>query len=73
MKENKSEKSPRCENCKGEIRFGSDVISVEKCVSGPRGLIPLDETLTFCSEDCVSAYFDHEPTSGLPKVFRRIP
>ena len=73
MKEKESEKKSRCENCKGEIYFGTDAIRVEKCVSGPRGLIPLGETLTFCSEDCVSAYFDHEPTSGLPKVLPRIP
>ena len=73
MKEKESEKRARCDNCEGEIYLGSDVISVEKCVSGPRGHIPLGETLTFCSEDCVSRYFDHEPPSGLPKVLRRIP
>ena len=73
MEEKERETKLRCDNCQGEIYFGRDVIRVEKCVRGPRGIIPLGETLTFCSEDCVSRHFDHEPASDLPEVPRRIP
>jgi len=72
MKKEKA-KATRCENCRTEIRLGTDVILAEKCVSGPRDIIRLGETLIFCSEECVSEYFDPEPISNLPGVARRIP
>ena len=42
-------------------------------VIGPRGVIPLDEEQHFCSDECVSEYFNGDPTEGLPKLPPRIP
>ena len=73
MKEKELKRKRRCDNCRGEIHFGRDIIRVEKCVNGPRGIIPLGDALTFCSEDCVSGHFNHDGASDLPEVLRRIP
>ena len=74
MNEDKDKHAPlRCDNCECDITFGRDVISVEKCVSGPRGVIPLGEVLRFCSDSCVSQFFDHDPVSHLKEIPRRIP
>ncbi len=75
MKENEPEKTDvlQCEQCKRRISYGGDVMSVEKCVNGPRGVIPLGEVLRFCCEDCVSKYFRPEPASNLREIAPRIP
>ncbi len=73
MEKNNQEEAVRCDYCKSEIQYGRDVISVEKCVNGPRGVIPLGDTYTFCSEACVSQFFDDEPLGDLEEVPRRIP
>ena len=62
-----------CDHCSKKVSYGGDVISVEKCVNGPRGVIPLGEVFRFCTEDCVSRFFDHEPVTDLPRIPRRIP
>ena len=75
MEENESEKNDalQCDQCKHKISYAGDVISVEKCVNGPRGVIPLGEVMRFCCEDCVSKYFQQEPASNLKEIGQRIP
>ena len=74
MDESQSDKNQlKCDQCQREIAFGADVIRAERCVSGPRGVIPLGEPLHFCSEQCASNFFDHEPTSNLQEISPRVP
>ena len=71
MKPDESEKQRlRCDNCNSEISFGRDVLSVERCVNGPRGVIPLGEILRFCSERCVQDFFSHDPGRIYPAFTR---
>jgi len=74
MDENQSEKNQlTCDQCQREIAFGGDVIRAERCVSGPRGVIPLGEALHFCSESCASNFFDHDSAGNLQEISPRIP
>jgi len=66
-------KATECDNCRSKIHFGTDVLLVERCVSGPRDIIRLGEIMIFCSEECVSSYFNHDSLDSLPEVARRIP
>ena len=66
------EKKLECASCRKEIDFGRDIIAVERGVNGPRGFVPLGETLFFCREMCVSEYFDNND-SNRPKIKPRIP
>lgn len=66
-------KAYRCDYCEKRITYSQDIISVERCVLGPNGVIPLGEVLTFCTDACVSRYFNHDPVSDLPPIPRRIP
>ncbi len=66
-------KKLRCEHCNRNIDFGEDLITTEKAVSGPRGIVPLGEIRLFCSEKCVSDFFNGTPADDLPEVPRRIP
>jgi hypothetical protein len=61
-----------CSSCRRNIDFGSDVISAEIGVNGPRGIVPLSEKLYFCREQCVGDYFDRK-SRDRPKVKPRIP
>ncbi len=73
MEDNNHKPSLRCSECHREIDLGHDIITVEKAVSGPRGIVPLGDVATFCSEQCVSAYFDGTPASDLPEVPFKVP
>ena len=73
MEKNETKKTLRCDECRSELPLGGDVIKAERAVHGPRGVIPLGEVMTFCSEECVSRFFDQEPGRDLPEVHRRIP
>jgi hypothetical protein len=73
MEENETNNTLRCDECRGELPLGGDVISVQRAVHGPRGVIPLGEVLTFCSDKCVSRFFDHQSSDELPDVSWRIP
>ena len=66
-------KTLRCDYCRKPILYGGDVISVEKCVMGPKGIIPLGGVFMFCADACVSKFFDQDPISELPEIPRRIP
>ncbi len=59
-----------CSQCRRKLELGIDVITVEKCVLGPRGIVPLGELENFCSEEClIDFYSDTE----IIHVGRRIP
>ena len=47
-----------CTSCRRKLDVGQDVIAVEKCVVGMRGIVPLDANLKYCSEACLIEYFD---------------
>ncbi len=57
----------KCEECQRELDLGVDVVTVEKCVVGPRGIVPLGETTHFCSEECLSRYFSDTNISTIPQ------
>ena len=63
----------RCENCNRNIDLGEDLITTEKAVSGPRGIVPLGEISLFCNEKCISDYFNGLASDDLPDIHRRIP
>ena len=71
--EEKEQQEFQCAECERKIEYGRDVITVEKGVVGPRGVIPLDEATTFCGEECVGNYFNGTPNPDLPKLPPRIP
>lgn len=73
MKETQNKKTVRCDNCRREVEYGKDVITVSRGVVGPRGVIPLDEEQRFCSEECVSSYFDNDLGGTLHVLPPRIP
>ena len=73
MKETNDKRKVRCEYCHKEVHYGRDVICVSRGVVGPRGVIPLDEERRFCSDECVSFYFDNHPAGTLPVLPPRIP
>ena len=50
-----------CLQWRTEIQFGRDLVAVEKGVNGPRGFVPLGETLMFCSNRSVGECFDGPP------------
>ena len=58
MEESKTDKL-QCEQCRKEVHFADEFITVEKSVSGPRGVVPLGNVFVFCSDECVAKYFQH--------------
>ena len=73
MKDNNDKPSLRCTECHREIDLGHDLISAEKGVTGPRGVVPLGKVNVFCSEECIRIYFNGQPSDDLAEVLRRIP
>ena len=63
----------KCAHCREEIGYGKDILAVEEGVAGPRGFIPLEEKLLFCSEECLRDYYDKVDLSKLPKMNRKVP
>jgi len=59
-----------CANCQHDLDVGREVTKMDEGVMGLKGFVPLDKTLFFCCEECVSAYFD---VRGLPSMPKRIP
>lgn len=66
-------KKLQCYNCRRQIDLGRDLITAEKGVSGPRGIVPLGDIKIFCNDKCVKQYFNGEPDENLPEIPRRIP
>ena len=59
-----------CSQCRKKLDLGVDVITVEKCVIGPRGIVPLGELENFCSEECLIDFYND---TDIPHINRRIP
>ncbi len=59
-----------CSQCRRKLELGVDVITVEKCVIGPRGIVPLGESENFCSEECLIDFYND---TDIPHIDRRIP
>ena len=59
-----------CSQCRRKLELGVDVITVEKCVIGPRGIVPLGELENFCSEECLIDFYSD---INIPHIDRRIP
>ena len=59
-----------CSQCRRKLELGVDVITVEKCVIGPRGIVPLGELENFCSEGCLIDFYSD---IDIPNIPRRIP
>ena len=70
IENNDDEQQKKCAQCRCKLAYGEEVISVQEAVIGPRGLVPLDEPLLFCSEDCLSEHLGGGEVTSLP---RRIP
>ncbi len=64
------EEEKTCANCRRELNVGVDAIRIDEGVIGMKNFVPLDKTLFFCREDCISNYFD---LGSLPNVPKRIP
>ncbi|QDT42536.1 MYM-type Zinc finger with FCS sequence motif protein [Gimesia alba] len=63
--EEKEDKKIECQNCKQEIYFSGDVLTVERAVRGDQ-IIPLGGVKYFCSENCISDYYrEFENTPGV--------
>ena len=73
MKREDEARQLKCDNCQRQIDFGNDLTTTEKCVNGPRGIVPLGHIKKFCSDKCVKAWFTDDPAAGLPEVNFRIP
>ena len=60
----------KCVNCLHELDIGVDATQVSEGVMGMKGFVPLEKTLFFCRDDCLSSYYD---VSNLPSMPKRIP
>jgi hypothetical protein len=60
----------RCASCRRELHHGADVMAAQQGVMGPRGLVPLEDPILFCSEGCLSEYYSG---AEVAVVKRRIP
>lgn len=60
----------QCSQCKRKLELGVDVITTEKCVLGPRGIVPLGEIEHFCCEECLADFYGN---IDIPRIDRRIP
>ncbi|OHB49715.1 MAG: hypothetical protein A2Y10_06035 [Planctomycetes bacterium GWF2_41_51] len=59
-----------CSQCRKKLELGVDVITVEKSVLGPRGIVPLGEIEYFCCEACIADFYSNV---DIPHIDRRIP
>ena len=62
----------RCKECRRELQLGDDCIVLERGVIGPRGVVPLDDLIFFCGDDCSRSYFDVEEVRR-ERLRRRVP
>jgi len=47
-------KEARCKACGRKLNQGADIVALQEGVLGPRGFIPLEELVFFCSDVCLS-------------------
>ena len=70
--EEKQDSTTRCDKCHRSIAHGESLFKTEEGVLGPRGFISLDNNRLFCSEACLSGYFD-DMAIDRPRLKRRVP
>lgn len=63
----------RCARCRSVLAWGEDVFTVETGVCGPRGFVPLEAPLVFCSGDCVIRHFSDGVDDEPQQLARRVP
>ena len=63
----------KCEHCRQEIQLGEDLWTVEKGVSGPRGVVPLGKVMVFCGEEHLKEFFDEGNNENETDIGFRIP
>lgn len=68
----KDTKPIRCAACDRDIIVGEDVIAHRVGVIGPRGFVPLEDTMYFCNEDCELQHCQ-DVTGDRRSLPRRIP
>lgn len=56
-----------CEQCNRELAIGFYVGQYQDGAIGPRGFIPLDDALLFCSRCCIRDYFDRDKGNLIPE------
>ena len=62
----------KCEQCEAHIQMSVNILGLQEGVLGSTGLVPLEDTLLFCNEDCLIKYL-RDITSNMVKINRRIP
>ncbi len=62
-----------CAECRKKLELGEDVLTVESGVLGPRGIVPLEEPLVFCSALCMIGQFSGRPSDEPTQLPRRVP
>ncbi len=72
FEDTETQKRRRCIGCDREIRLGEDCITVNNGVIGPRGFVPLGETIYLCNQTCCENHFNPDATP-VEKTSRRIP
>lgn len=55
-----------CGYCRRTLALGRDALGLQKGVLGPRGFVPLEEMVLFCSELCLRAYFNSSDEERVP-------
>lgn len=63
----------RCAACHKRIRLGDDVLTIERAVLGPRGVVPLGSPVVLCSDTCGSEYFDDPDAPPKYTMHRKVP
>ena len=66
------EETLRCRQCDATIQLGEDIRQLVEGVLGPRGFVPLESPLNFCSEACLRGYVSGTD-EHITKLPRRIP
>lgn len=56
MEYEEDEDTIECAECHARIDLGRDLIRLEQGVLGPRGLVPLENAVYFCSESCMQEH-----------------
>ncbi|MCC6678623.1 MAG: hypothetical protein IT436_15930 [Phycisphaerales bacterium] len=59
----------RCAACGRRLDLGVDAVSVERCVIGPRGPVPLETPRLYCGDECLRG----EKQDKAVRMKRRIP
>lgn len=62
----------RCRQCDREMQLGEDAFELEQGVLGPRGFVPLENTVLFCSEACARGFLGGT-NEEIKKLPRRVP